>query len=190
MEETNDVNYTKEGWTQYEEIKSELNDIRDQKVKGHIIRSRTQWFELGEKSTSFFFNLEKRIFCRKNAKKLFNSNGETITDPNEILKMQSEFYKLLYNPTVPNEIELNNIFLTSNEIPVLTEPLKAACEGLIKLNDIEKVLKSMKLNKTPGNDGLPVELYKKFWKTLNKLSLKVTTTPMKPMNSQSLKNKQ
>ena len=168
MEETNDENYTKEGWTQYEEIKSELNDIRDQKVKGHIIRSRTQWFELGEKSTSFFFNLEKRNFCRKNARKLLNSNGETITDPNEILKMQSEFYKLLYNPTVPNEIELNNIFLTSNEIPVLTEPLKAACEGLIKLNDIEKVLKSMKLNKTPGNDGLPVELYKKFWKTLNK----------------------
>ena len=168
MEETNDENYTEEGWTQYEGIKSELNEISDQKVKGHIIRSRTQWFELGEKSTSFFFNLEKRNYCRKNARKLLNSNGKTITDPNEILKMQSEFYKLLYNPTISNEIELNDTFFISNEVPVLTEPLKASCEGLITLKEIEHVLKSMKLNKTPGNDGLPVELYRKFWKILDK----------------------
>ena len=40
-------------------IKDELNNILLEEAQGSIIRSRAQWAEQGEKSTSYFFNLEK-----------------------------------------------------------------------------------------------------------------------------------
>ena len=55
----------------------------------------------------------------------------------------------------------------SDTIPKISKENKISCEGKITLPEMEKVIKTFKLNKTPGNDGLPVEFYVKFWKNLN-----------------------
>ena len=43
----------------------ELETIHKQKVKGFITRTRLQWLEEGEKPTSYFCNLEKKITLKK-----------------------------------------------------------------------------------------------------------------------------
>ena len=44
----------------YDNLKTELQQIYEAKGKGAILRSKVRWVEQGEKSTKYFFNLEKR----------------------------------------------------------------------------------------------------------------------------------
>ena len=54
-------------------------------------------------------------------------------------------------------------FFENSDIPALDEEEKRSCEGLITLQETEQILKTFNRNRTPGNDGLPVEFYEHFW---------------------------
>ena len=53
------------------------------------------------------------------------------------------------------------IFLNSLNIPRLTDEQKLSCEGSITEEECVKALQSC-----PGNDGLPIEFYGKFWEII------------------------
>ena len=58
------------------EVKKEsLEHLRKKKLQGHVIRSRAQWVEEGEKPTKYFCNLETRNFLNKTVKKVELGNG-------------------------------------------------------------------------------------------------------------------
>ena len=46
-----------------EVLKHDLKMILNEKTQGAIVRSRTKWYEEGEKNSNYFINLEKRIGC-------------------------------------------------------------------------------------------------------------------------------
>jgi len=48
-----------------ERVRLELQKIAEHKSKGAIIRSRARWYELGERSSKYFMNYEKRAYERK-----------------------------------------------------------------------------------------------------------------------------
>ena len=52
------------------------------------------------------------------------------------------------------------------KIEIFLESQKDSCEGMLTLKECEEVLKTFKSNKSPGNDGLTIEFYKKFWPLL------------------------
>lgn len=52
-----------------EEKKKELENIRKEKLLGHMIRSRARWIEEGEKPSKYFCNLESRNYLNKTIKK-------------------------------------------------------------------------------------------------------------------------
>ena len=45
-------------------------------------------------------------------------------------------------------------------IPKLSEEQKQSCEGDISPEEIKSILESFEINKSPGNNGIPTELYK------------------------------
>ena len=49
----------------------ELVNIRETKMKGHYIRSRVQWLQLGEKPSKYFCSLEKQNCINRTLKKNF-----------------------------------------------------------------------------------------------------------------------
>ena len=53
-------------------------------------------------------------------------------------------------------------FLSSIQVPRLTEEQSAKCEILISEDDLIRALKNMSKNKSPGNDGLTKKLMKNF----------------------------
>ena len=53
-------------------------------------------------------------------------------------------------------------FLSSSQIPHLTEEQSAKCEILIPEDELICALKNMPKNKSTGNDGLTKEFYEKF----------------------------
>ena len=44
----------------YDSVKNELNETYNHIAEGTRIRSKCDWYKHGEKSTNFFFNLEKQ----------------------------------------------------------------------------------------------------------------------------------
>ena len=58
-------------------------------------------------------------------------------------------------------------FLNVLDIPKLTEEQKHLCEGKILQKECELMLETFQNNEVPGNDGIPVEFYKRFWTLLS-----------------------
>ena len=53
-------------------------------------------------------------------------------------------------------------------IPRLTDEQMFLCEERITTKECTSVLKSFQCNKAPGNDGIPIEFYIKFWPIIRK----------------------
>ena len=48
-------------------------------------------------------------------------------------------------------------------MPKLSEEQKISCEGEITPDESFRLLDTFQNNKNPGDDGIPIEFYKKFW---------------------------
>ena len=60
---------SKSNMTLFANKQEESENICKQKVKGFITRTHLQWLDEGEKSTSYFCNLEKKIMLKRQGKK-------------------------------------------------------------------------------------------------------------------------
>ena len=121
--------------------KEQLEEIRKPLIDGLTVRSRTQWHETGEKSSKFFFGLEKRNAIRKTVTS-FKIGEETFTCTSSILTNFSENISGKYNkvhklsPMAEKLIDENiSATLSSNERDVLEQPItfKELTEALQKM---------------------------------------------------------
>ena len=135
----------------------------EEKVHGIVIRARARWHEHGERSSKYFLNLEKRNHVKKHMRRL-KISGPTKTDPYNILSEQKRFYQDLYTSKNirTDSRQTAESFLSNLDIPRLTEEQKLSCEGKITPGECAAVLENFQNNKSPGNDGIPVEFYKKI----------------------------
>ena len=65
-----------------------LDKLYTEKTKGRQIRSRVKWIEEGEKNTAFFLGLEKTRQTKKAINELYDKNGKSTTDQNEIMEIE------------------------------------------------------------------------------------------------------
>ena len=105
--------------------------------------------------------MEKRNHVKKHIRKL-SISGVITTDPYRILSEQKEFYRNLYQ-TKATDSDCVKSFLNDLNIPQLSEEQKQSCEGGITAEECSEILESFQNNKSPGNDGIPIEFYKKCW---------------------------
>ena len=80
-----------------EHLKIQLNGIRHEKLKGHIIRSRASHIDKGLKPTKYFCGLEHQNYINKTLNVLELDNGKIVTEQNVILKETEIFYRNLYD---------------------------------------------------------------------------------------------
>ncbi len=150
-------------------VKAELSEVDNYKTEGLILRSRARWHEKGEKSNAYFLKLESRNKIKKSITKLQRSDGTYITDPNNILAMQRDFYDTLYTSRQNKSKQEIEQYLKNVQTPKLNEDDRSQCEGELTIEESYKALNSFAKNKAPGNDGLTMEFYKKFWPIFGKL---------------------
>ena len=134
-------------------------------TQGSIVCSRATWYEKGEKNNKYFLNLEKSNKNKSCLRKILKSDGTIAVDPKAIMSELEFFYSNLYK----ENISYSSSFLEDlKEVPTLTEELRMVCEGKIEYNECFNVLQSFPKNKTPGNDGLTIEIYVAFWSLIGK----------------------
>lgn len=144
-------------------VKSALEEIAEYKTKGLILRSQARWFEKGEKSTKYFLQMESRNKIKKTATKLQKDDGSYTTDGKEILQMQAQFYQTLYSRKDFKSHDEVQAYVRTVNMPELSTEDSKSCEGQLSVDECKAALKEFKSNKSPGNDGITAEFYKKFW---------------------------
>ena len=151
-----------------EKKKSDLKILRQEKMRGHYIRSKMQWIEEGEKPSKYFINLETKNFVNKTIPKLVNNEGVVIDNQKQILEEAKSYYQNLYGKKeILNSLDLNQEILYDN-IPKLKNNTKESLEGEITFLELTATIKNMKNGKSPGSDGYTTEFFKFFWKDIGK----------------------
>ena len=152
----------------YEKTKKDLEEKLFERAKGMLFRSKVRWYEEGERNTKYFFALEKARYNAKTCYKIISESGQEIIIPEQILSEQKEFYSKLYQKDENVHFDLKNSYGIC-----VPEEIKLEQEKMLTLDDLQDAIKSMKNNKTPGQDGLPIDFYKVFRMKLRDLFCRV-----------------
>ena len=140
--------------------KSELEEIRKEKMKGHAIRARLEYLTEGERATQYFCSLENKNYIEKTVKKLTLTNNKIITDQKKILTEMKLFYKELFRNHDENLSNLDlDVMLNGYELTKLNENDQKLLSGKLTDSEITNTLSKMKNNKSPGIDGFSAEFF-------------------------------
>ena len=150
--------------SEIQKIQDEIDQIMEKKTKGAMIHSRVDWYLYGEKPSSYFFQLERYNHTRKNRFSLYNAQSEIVTDINEILQIQHEFYEKLFT----GAIRPDNKFLENLEHKKLTPEMREELDAPIQTDEIALAMSQMAENKVMGPDGISIEWIRAFWDLLEK----------------------
>ena len=140
----------------------QLENLREKKIKGSMIRSRAALIDNWEKPSKYFLNLEKRNYVNKNIPSLKDENDHEIFDSAEILLLQRNFYEDLYSSKETVPINDSKYSYLLNNLPILSEYIKTSLEAPYSLEELITTIKNSKLNKAPGPDGFSNEFFKFF----------------------------
>ena len=146
-----------------------LHNFVEEQKNGAKIRSRAKWVEEGERCSKYFYSLEKKNYSNNTIKQLKKENGTFTSNNKEILEEEYAFYKNLYKADdIPKE-DIKTYLRDTGNINILYEHEANTLEGIISETECQNALRNMKLNKSPGSDGLPVEFYVSFWQDVKTL---------------------
>ena len=111
------------------------------------------WYESGAKSTKFFLNLEKSRSSEGVVRSILKNKIE-VKNQSEINNELYKSYKNLFKENLNTSKEAIFSFLENINLPTLTNEQVLECEGIISETELLKALKSIKNDKSPGNDGI------------------------------------
>ena len=147
-----------------EQTKADLEELTMKRIQGIMFRSKVRWYEEGEKSTKYFYALEKARYNAKTCYKIFGEGDQLLTNPQDILKVQKDYYQNLYSVDEDVRFTLDN-----NYGIFVPEKIRMQQDIQLTIVDLQEAMKLMNNNKTPGKDGIPVDFYKVFWSDLKEL---------------------
>lgn len=152
----------------YQEIckyKYQLHDLYNAKAEHALFRLRTRFYEGGEKTGK----LLSRQLKQQNAANIIpaiKKGDNMVSTTKEINSVFQTFYEQLYTAPCNADEEKVNQFFASMNLPTLDASQTKALDQPITEEEVRNAISSMKLGKSPGSDGLPIEYYKKFVDTL------------------------
>ena len=138
--------------------KIDLEERLFERTKGIMFRSKAKWYEEGERNTKYFFALEKAKYNAKTCFSIIDEQGSEHSNPSDILQLQKLFYEDLYQEDKEVSFNMENKYGIT-----VPDQIRENQEKQIMLEDLQSAIKTMNNNKTPGEDGLPVDFYKVFW---------------------------
>lgn len=141
--------------------KEKLKQYELQDLEGVKLRSKARFLEEGEKSSQYFYSLEKKQVNHM-ISSLMKDNEETVTDTYDIIVETRQFYKQLYTAE-PIDIKAQVNMFNTYPLPTLPDKERIECDTPLTEGEPQQALSSMENNKSPGIDGLTTNFYKHFW---------------------------
>jgi hypothetical protein len=148
--------------------RAEVMRIEQARAEAAMIRARIRWAESGEKSTRYFFQLEKQR-SKDTLIECIEVDGSIISEQHLIRQEVGSFYEQLFSSrrsNLPvNEADFQK-FLGNPLLPRLTEEQKQMLEGPLSDTELKAAVFSFSANKAPGLNGFSTDFFKKFWEEL------------------------
>ena len=174
IENLPDHNMTEEIQSRLVVYREKLEELRKVKMEGIVTRSRTRWYEEGEKSTAYFMGLEKRNYVNKLIAALRDKNNEKKTKQTEIMEILFQHFSDLFAERPIDRIKAEE-FVDGLEMKHLSEVQREEMDRPLTLPELTDALREMSNNKAPGTDGFPAEFFKAFWKDIKHFFFRMTT---------------
>jgi hypothetical protein len=105
--------------------------------------------------------------------KIRNAKGDITTDPEEIQNTIRSFYKRLYSTKLEHLDEMDK-FLDRYHVPKLNQDQVNNLNSPISPKEIEAVINSLPIKKSPGPDGLSTDLIPVLPKLFHKVEVEGT----------------
>ena len=149
-----------------QEYEHEMNKLYAEEAIGAQIRAKAEIVDDGEYNTKLFKSIEKSTQTKNTICELKDDNGNEIQDQGEMLKHMCKFFNGLYKARNVSNDKINKALNSVNVKDKLTMQEKETLERQPELTEIENAMNRIKENKSPGLDGIPIELYRTFWHIL------------------------
>jgi hypothetical protein len=153
---------------QHTTCKKELEGMNTEKLRGQQLRARCLHIDNFEYNSKYFLNKEISHAETENFQALELDTGEIVTGNKQIMEEQKKFYQTLYSETkinTENEIEEATKTFLDNETckNLVSEDNAEMLDNEITMQEVAKAVQALPNGKSPGLDGIPVEIYKLFW---------------------------
>ena len=113
---------------EYNDCKTQLEQIFKVKTNGIKIRSKCQWYKYEVKSSKFFLNLEKSLAFQGQVRTVIYNDKET-NDKTEINNHIYSFFNYLYKETLSFSSDNLKTYLNAISFPKLRKEKSRTLEG-------------------------------------------------------------
>lgn len=133
---------------EYQNLKTELQTISENKGRVAVFRSKCRWVENGERHTKYFFNLKKKNYKKKTITEL---RMEDSISNNEILILDTieKYYQEIYSSEGNRPESDFNGFIEHLEIPKLADEDRDRIEGLLTVSECKSILDTLPFHSIP-----------------------------------------
>lgn len=154
-------------------LKYEYNKIMSVKISKAFLYTRQKFFEFGDKPQKLLARQLRKIENDRTIHKVKARDNTILTKPKDINDRFLDFYTDLYTSKSP--LDSGNLanFLDKCDLPRLSAEESVSLNAELTNAEVQTAIASLKGNKTPGPDGLPGEVYKKYSEELSPYLLKV-----------------
>lgn len=153
--------------SEVQSIKRQLAEILQEKANKTIFRAKAHWTQLGEKPSSYFLGLEKRLSKDRCITSLKKDDGQVISNPADILAYERDYFSHIYKEDTSQLQSLDEFPIVQEDLPQVSESHRTLFNMPFTPRDFHLALKELNNNKSPGSDGLTPEFYRAFWDLLH-----------------------
>ncbi|KAJ4918326.1 hypothetical protein JOQ06_007900 [Pogonophryne albipinna] len=152
-------------------LKARLRHVSEGKARAFLARSRSEFIEQSETCSAAFFSSVREKKARQVVTGFRDSQGIVVTEECQVVRVATDHFRDSFKE---KDVGRGDDFLELLERQVPGDIVQAL-ELPLTVSELEGALNRMNKGKVPGIDGLPVELYAKFWSILGPVLLEVLT---------------
>ncbi|KAJ4931274.1 hypothetical protein JOQ06_025571 [Pogonophryne albipinna] len=152
-------------------LKAMLRHVSEGKARAFLARSRSEFIEQSETCSAAFFSSVREKKARQVVTGFRDSQGIVVTEECQVVRVATDHFRDSFKE---KDVGRGDDFLELLERQVPGDIVQAL-ELPLTVSELEGALNRMNKGKVPGIDGLPVELYAKFWSILGPVLLEVLT---------------
>lgn len=143
-------------------LQTEFNLLSSRQVEGCLMRSKSDFYEHGEKTGKILANQLRGVRAKQLIAGVRTDSGDTTSDQKVINDKFKLFYSNLYTSDSTACLSDMETFFNSVDIPSLSSDMREGLEAPITQEEIRAAISAMQPGKSPGPDGFSVDFFKKF----------------------------
>lgn len=157
------ANPSRRSFKELNEFRAKYNVLSVNKATKSLLKLKQSYYEQGEKASKLLAWRVRQSETERTVNTIQLDDGLETSDLKETNKAFKGFYDNLYSTDLSaSALQNQKEFLDSLNIRPLKESFLADLNVDITTEELSAAISTMKVGKTPGPDGIPIEIYKVF----------------------------